>query len=122
MGERTSIEPNVRFGTIGHIWERLAQNGQQVADVRVVTGRAARLYLIAGAVAVCCYLVLPGVAGTRWLFEAAGASATLAMAVGIAMNRPKPVSPWLLFLLAQLLFGVGDFCYYAFDLSFPSAA
>jgi len=87
-----------------------------------VTGRAVRLYLIAGAVAVCCYLVVPPFAGRSWLFEGVGLSAAAAIVVSIVRNRPSPVLPWVFFAVAQVLFVGGDFFYYTFDLAFPSPA
>jgi len=84
--------------------------------------RASRAYLVAGTLAVCCYLVVPGLAGQTWIFEAVSLSAAAALTVGLVRNRPDPRLPWVLFVVAQLAFFVGDFCYYTFDLPFPSAA
>ncbi len=83
-------------------------------------GRASRLYLIAGGISVVCYLVVQPLAGNTWLFKLVGFSAAVAIALGIAWFRPRPVLPWLLFLAAQVLFLGGDFLYYTFDPSFPS--
>lgn len=92
---------------------------------RPVTARDARLsrrYLLVGAFAVCCYLVVPGLAGNTWLFELVAASAAAAIVVGVVRYRPRPLAPWVLFIVAQLLFLGGDFFYYTFDLPFPAPA
>ncbi|WP_457110186.1 PAS domain-containing sensor histidine kinase [Marmoricola sp. URHA0025 HA25] len=85
-------------------------------------GRASRAYLLGGAVALVCYLFVPPLAGSNWLFELVGLSAAAAIAIGVVRYRPTPVLPWLLFILAQVLFVAGDFFYYTYDLSFPSLA
>jgi PAS domain S-box-containing protein len=82
--------------------------------------RASRNYLLAGGVAVVCYLAVPPLVGAAWLFELMGLSAAVAIAYAVARYRPPGALPWLLFATAQLLFVVGDFLYYAYDLPFPS--
>ena len=92
-----------------------------VADVgRGADGRVSRLYLIAGGLAIVCYLVAPVLAGNAWLFKLVGLSVPVALALGVAWYRPRPVLPWALFLAGQLLFLVGDVLYYTFDPAFPS--
>lgn len=113
---------DVRFGTNGHSVRGAAQAGHLEADHRGVNGRASRMYLVAGALAACCYLLVPPFAGNRWLFEALGLSTAVALAVGVRWYRPKPRLAWNLFVVAQLFFVAGDFAYYAFDLKFPSPA
>ena len=80
------------------------------------------LYLLAGGIAIGCYLVLPPLVGNTWLFELVGLSAAVAIAIGIVRYRPRPVLPWVLFIAAQVLFVSGDFFYYTYDLPFPSFA
>jgi PAS domain S-box-containing protein len=87
-----------------------------------VRSGVSRIYLIAGGIAVGCYLVLPPVANSTWLFELVGLSAAAAIMVGVAWYRPRPVLPWVLFIVAQVLFVTGDFFYYTYDLQFPSLA
>ena len=89
---------------------------------RTASSSWSRAYLLAGTVAIGCYVVAPGVAGSAWLFELVGLSAAVAIAVGIAWFRPRPVLPWVLFLIAQVVFVAGDFFYYTYDLSFPAPA
>lgn len=86
------------------------------------SGRASRLYLLAGAGAVGSYLVLPPVVGSTWLFELVGLSAAVAIAIGVTWYRPQPMLPWVLFIVAQVLFVAGDFLYYSYDLPFPALA
>lgn len=81
-----------------------------------------RLYLLAGAIAVSCYLVLPGLAGRSWIVTLVGLAATGAIAFGVWRYRPVRRLPWALFLVAQLLFVAGDLLYYNLDLEFPSLA
>jgi PAS domain S-box-containing protein len=92
------------------------------ADLTKVSGGVSRLYLLVGGIALGCYLLLPPVVGSTWLFELVGLSAAVAIAVGVAWYRPRPVLPWVLFIIAQVLFVTGDFFYYTYDLSFPSFA
>ena len=113
---------DVRFGTIGHTEAGSAQLGHSAADGSSVNGRVSRLYLLAGAAAVCCYLVVPPFANSTWLFQLVGLSAAAAITVGVRRYRPQPVLPWVLFIVAQVVFVAGDFFYYTFDLAFPSAA
>ena len=90
--------------------------------MRSADRRASRIYLLAGSIAIGCYLVLPPFADSTWLFELVGLSAAVAIAVGVARHRPRPVLPWVLFIVAQVVFVSGDFFYYTYDLSFPSLA
>ena len=89
---------------------------------RTASARWSHAYLLAGVLAIGCYVLAPGVAGSAWLFELVGLSAAAAIAVGIAWYRPRPVLPWVLFLVAQVVFVAGDFFYYTYDLSFPAPA
>ena len=89
---------------------------------RTASSSLSRAYLLAGTVAIGCYVVAPGVAGSAWLFELVGLSAAVAIAVGIAWFRPRPVLPWVLFLIAEVVFVAGDFFYYTYDLLFPAPA
>ncbi len=86
------------------------------------SGRVSRVYLLAGGIVLACYLVVPPFAGSTWLFELVGLSSAVAIAVGVARYRPRPMLPWVLFIVAQMLFIAGDFFYYSYDLSFPSFA
>ncbi|MDQ3095919.1 MAG: PAS domain S-box protein, partial [Actinomycetota bacterium] len=67
-------------------------------------------------------MVVPSVAGSPWLFESVGLSGAVAIAVGVAWHGPRPVWPWVLFFVAQVLFVAGDYFYYSYDLPFPSLA
>lgn len=114
--------PNVRFGTLRHTSLRSTQLDRTGADWLNVNGRMSRLYLIAGALAVLCYLVVPGLAGNTLLFELVSASAAVAITRGVIRYQPRPLLPWVLFIVAQVLFLAGDFFYYTFDLDFPAPA
>jgi len=113
---------DVRFGTFGYPSPGSAQVEPVGADTRTVTRRASRLYLLAGAIAVSCYLVLPGLAGRSWLVSLVGLSAAGAIAFGVRCYRPSHRMPWMLFFVAQVLFAAGDAFYYNLDLEFPSMA
>jgi PAS domain S-box-containing protein len=84
--------------------------------------RGSWAYLSAGAVVVGCYVLVPPLAGAPWLFELVGLSAAVVIALAVTRYRPRPALPWLLFAVAQVLFVVGDFFYYTYDLPFPSFA
>lgn len=81
-----------------------------------------RIYLLAGGAVVVCYLLTPRFGAKTLLFELVGLSAAIAIAAGIVMHRPRPVLPWILFVVAQVVFVVGDFFYYTYNLQFPSFA
>ena len=85
-------------------------------------GRLSRWYLLGGALALGAYVALPPLLGSAWLFELVGLSAAAAILVGVARHRPRPVTPWVLFVVAQVLFVAGDHLYYTYDLAFPSFA
>ncbi|WP_310530305.1 ATP-binding protein [Nocardioides sp.] len=85
-----------------------------------LSGRPSLIYLIAGSIAIVCYLVVPPLAGSAWLFKLVGLSVAVAIVLGVAWYRPRPILPWVLFLVAQVLFVGGDYVYYTFDPSFPS--
>ena len=80
----------------------------------------AQLYLLIGSIAVGCYVAVPSVAGSSWLFELVGLSTAVAIGIGVAWHRPRPRLPWVLFIVAQVLFVAGDFLYYTYDLESPS--
>ncbi len=86
------------------------------------SGRVSKLYLLGGGILLGCYLVLPPFAGSPWLFELVGLSTAVAIAVGVAWYRPRPMLPWLLFIIAQVLFLTGDLLAYSFELPFPSVS
>jgi PAS domain S-box-containing protein len=104
-------------GRTGRSWPTLGRGGTSVAG-----RRASWTYLLAGGVAVACYLVVPPLVGETWLFELVGLSTAVVIAIGVTRYRPRPALPWLLFIVAQVLFVAGDFFYYTYDLSFPSLA
>jgi PAS domain S-box-containing protein len=87
-----------------------------------VSRRVSQAYLLAGVIALGCYLAVPPLIGASWLFELVGLSAAGAIVVGVVRYQPRPLLPWLLFLVAQLVFFAGDFFYYTYDLPFPSFA
>jgi len=78
------------------------------------------LYLLAGGAVAVGYLLISSQTGRTWLFELVGLSAAVAIGVGVVRHRPRPMSAWILFIVAQVLFITGDFFYYVFDLPFPS--
>ncbi|RNM13787.1 PAS domain-containing sensor histidine kinase [Nocardioides pocheonensis] len=118
MRENVGVPEGLGIYTAGGRWSRRTRAG---AAASVVGARLSLVYLLCGGLALVCYLRSP-VAGSNWLFELTGLSATVAIAVGVVRYRPRPVVPWVLFIVAQLLFVSGDFFYYTYDLSFPSAA
>lgn len=96
------------------------RSDRKADGVRKATGRVSRLYLLLGSIAIGCYLWLPTVAGSSWLFELVGLSSAVAIGVGARWHRPRPSLPWVLFVIAQVTFVAGDFFYYTYDLPFPS--
>jgi len=80
------------------------------------------VYLTVGSIALVCFLTVEPFVGSTWLFTSVGLSTAIAIATGVIWHRPRPVLPWVLFIVAQVLFITGDFLYYTYDLSFPSMA
>lgn len=113
---------DVRFGTFGYPSSRSAQLEPIGVDSRTVTGRTSRWYLVAGALAVFCFLVVPPVAGGSWLVALTGASAVGAIGFAVGRYRPTSTVPWLLFLLAQALVVGGYVLTITLDLTSPSVA
>ena len=91
-------------------------------NARAGSGWLSWAYCLLGLLAIGCYLLVPPLAGNPWLFTLVGSSAAVAIVVGVRWHRPRPLLPWVLFVVAQVLFVAGDFFYYTYDLSFPSTA
>ncbi|GLW81733.1 diguanylate cyclase [Actinokineospora globicatena] len=98
-------------------------------------GAAARwpwvLYLAAGAVLVVLYYLAPVTAGgfplRVVLYCLVSASAAVAVIVGLAWHRPRPMLPWLLIAASQLVYALADaifyLLHYALDITaYPSLA
>jgi len=67
-------------------------------------------YLLWMSVVVGLYFFVPSVEMAAW--TAVGVGSTLAFVVGLRLNRPKPMGPWLLLGGAVLTYTVADFIYY----------
>ena len=75
-------------------------------------------YLLWMTVAVALYFFVPSLEVPAW--TAAGVGSTLAILVGVRLNRPEPPGPWLLLAGAVFTYAVADFVYY-FALGHPDA-
>jgi len=101
--------------------ETLSLDRSRVAGEPTDTSsRLSGLYVLAGGVVAVGYLLISSQTGRTWIFELVGLSAAVAIATGVARHRPRPMSAWILFIVAQVLFITGDFFYYVFALPFPS--
>ena len=85
------------------------------------------VYLGAGGVVLATYLLLASAGAQAIAYEAVGASAALAIIVGVRLHRPLRRLPWYLLACGQLLWLVGDVLWDVFALAldiepFPSAA
>ena len=78
--------------------------------------------------ATAAYMLGPGAMHSGPVYNALGVSAAVAVLTGIAINRPRPRLPWLLFAGGQALFVCGDVIGYNWtrffggDLPYPSLA
>ena len=75
-------------------------------------------YLLWMTVAVALYFLVPSLEVPAW--TAAGVGSTLAILLGVRLNRPKPPGPWLFLAGAVFTYTVADFLYY-FTLGHPDA-
>jgi diguanylate cyclase (GGDEF)-like protein/PAS domain S-box-containing protein len=98
-----------------------------------LTARAARTtrgliitYLLISAAAIACFELVPF--GQMLWWAVLSLASVAAVAVGVALHRPRPAAPWLLLGSALLVEAVGDLVYQALGGSvggtgpFPSAA
>ncbi|MES1246643.1 MAG: diguanylate cyclase, partial [Actinomycetota bacterium] len=69
--------------------------------------RPTELVLLAGAVLVGVYFLVPATAQFV-LYGVVGAAATAAIALGVRRNRPSIAWPWLLFAAGTGLFSIAD--------------
>ena len=67
-------------------------------------------YLLWMTVAVALYFFVPSLETVAW--TAAGVGSTIAMFLGVRLNRPKPMAPWLLLGAAILTYAAADFLFY----------
>ncbi len=67
-------------------------------------------YLLWMTVAVALYFFVPSLEVPAW--TAAGVGSTLAILLGVRLNRPEPPGPWLLLAGAVFTYAVADFVYY----------
>ena len=94
----------------------------------VARSRLSSVYVGAVGVATVAYMFGPGVLQSGPVFNAIGASAIVAVLAGVAINRPRPRLPWILFACGQALFVGGDIIAYNWtrffggELPYPSAA
>ncbi len=98
-----------------------------LADPTDVRTTAAWVYLTVGLVAAGAYFLLPsGSLEQDLLYDAIGASAVVAIVLGVWMQRPDRPIPWLLLAMGQASFVIGDLLFVYFDHTgerpFPSLA
>ncbi|WP_167583855.1 putative bifunctional diguanylate cyclase/phosphodiesterase [Kineococcus rubinsiae] len=67
-----------------------------------------RAHLVAGAVLVLAYTVLPAGLGADAVYQLVAVSAAVAILVGVRRHRPTHRHPWLLLAGGQLLWAAGD--------------
>ncbi|MDX6382032.1 MAG: diguanylate cyclase, partial [Rubrobacteraceae bacterium] len=77
----------------------------------VIPQRAWLLYLVLGAIIAGVYLLLPG-EDQATLYNLLGASAVVAILVGIRWHRPNPTLPWYTLAFGLGLFVIADVIYY----------
>ena len=77
-----------------------------------MSGRAWRIYLVGGVVAVCLYYLLPVEGLWRSVaYSLIGLSSVVAIVVGVRRNRPARPLIWWCFAAGQLLLVIGDVVY-----------
>jgi diguanylate cyclase (GGDEF)-like protein/PAS domain S-box-containing protein len=83
-------------------------------------------YLVAGLALTGLYLAVPPFEGSGPLINLLGLSGPVAIAIGVAVYRPRARAAWLLFAAGQFLFFSGDVYTYSYpkltgaDVPFPS--
>ena len=70
--------------------------------------RAAAAFLVAGLALCAVYFALPAGSSQNALYDCIGVGSALAIAAGVAINRPEYALPWLLFAAGNLAFAVAD--------------
>ena len=89
-------------------------------------GRAWVIYLAVGGLLTAAYLWFPPLKGNGPLINLLGLSASVAVAVGIYLHRPKAWLAWALFIVGLFLFFAGDLYTYSYpkltgaEVEFPS--
>jgi diguanylate cyclase (GGDEF)-like protein/PAS domain S-box-containing protein len=86
--------------------------------IRLSRDNAWRLYLMAGALVLILYYLVPPFKGSGLLFNAIGLSSGVAILVGLRMNAPSERRAWLFFAAGQFVFVAGDAFYYGYDAVF----
>jgi diguanylate cyclase (GGDEF)-like protein/PAS domain S-box-containing protein len=95
---------------------------------KTMTSRLWLLYVLLAVPASLAYLAGPGALGSGPVFNLIGASAIVAITVGIIRNKPAKRLPWLMFAVGQAFFVAGDVLAYNYqrffgtELPFPSIA
>ena len=83
-------------------------------------------YLAVGALFTTFYALVPPFAGSGPVINALGLSSSIAIVLGIRVHQPRYKVVWILFLVGQLLFFLGDLYTYSYprlfnvDVPFPS--
>ena len=72
------------------------------------TARAGTAFLACGVALTGIYFLLPRGAPQSVVYDVIGVGSSIAIAVGIRLNRPETAAPWLLFALGNLSFAVAD--------------
>ncbi len=114
-----------RSATVG--WARPGRNGVPRGVVALTWRRKVMPgYAIWMTLLIITYYALPGVRLVTW--TALGFSGVLAIVVGVVINRPARMRPWLLLAAANLSFAVGQLIFLVFtdilkeSVPFPSIA
>ncbi|MDX6533800.1 MAG: hypothetical protein QOF68_1544 [Gaiellales bacterium] len=83
-------------------------------------------YLLAGVALMLLYAGVPPFEGSGPLNNAIGLSSSVAILIGLRIHRPASAAPWLLFVIGQFLFFLGDLYTYSYpqlfnvEVPFPS--
>jgi diguanylate cyclase (GGDEF)-like protein/PAS domain S-box-containing protein len=83
-------------------------------------------YLLGGIALVLLYAGVPPFEGSGPLNNAIGLSSSIAILIGLRIHKPSTAAPWLLFVIGQFLFFLGDLYTYSYpqlfnvDVPFPS--
>ena len=100
--------------------------GTLIRRGRLSRGTAWMWYLAAGALFTLLYAMVPPFAGSGPVINALGLSSSVAIALGIRLHQPRARRAWILFVVGQFLFFMGDLYTYSYprlfnvDVPFPS--
>ena len=76
-----------------------------------MSARPARIFLACGLVSIAAYLAVPVQFRETWYYRGVALAGIVAILAGVALNKPRLRTPWILFAAGQACFFVGDWLF-----------